>query len=93
MNTDNYVRIKTLASYPQRPEKTHTYKSGENIGKQRKINAQPASQGLLHVSEKTIWEWVRKGQFPQPIKLSGNVTVWRMSEVQAWIESKMEAQA
>ncbi|ENW86649.1 hypothetical protein F906_01708 [Acinetobacter pseudolwoffii] len=85
---EQYARVKQLASAPSTPEKIYTVKTGENAGMKRKVSAKPERVGLLPVSEKTIWEWVRQGKFPQPIRMSGNVTVWRMSEVQAWIEEK-----
>ncbi|MEG2268605.1 MAG: AlpA family phage regulatory protein, partial [Acinetobacter sp.] len=37
---------------------------------------------------KTIWQWVKRGLFPAPIKLSDSVTVWRLSDIQAWMQSK-----
>ena len=85
---DQFLRIKQLASYPARPAKTHIYKSGDNAGQHKNISAKPASQGVIAVTEKTIWQWVRQGKFPKPIRLSANVTVWSLSEVTAWIESK-----
>ncbi|NGP41054.1 helix-turn-helix transcriptional regulator [Acinetobacter lwoffii] len=85
---EQYARVKQLASAPSTPEKIYTVKTGENAGMKRKVSAKPERVGLLPVCEKTIWEWVRQGKFPQPIRMSGNVTVWRMSEVQAWIEEK-----
>lgn len=85
---DQYLRIKDIASYPAQQEKLHIYKSGENKGTSKKISARAARYGLLSVSEKTIWQWVKQGKFPKPIKLSANVTVWRLSEVTLWIESR-----
>jgi predicted DNA-binding transcriptional regulator AlpA len=43
---------------------------------------------MIAVSEKTIWKWVKDGAFPQPVKLGSGVTVWRLSDVQAWMQSK-----
>ena len=88
---EQYYRVKQIASAPATPEKIHVYKTGENAGKTRKIKAKPARQGLLPVSEKTIWEWSRDGRFPKPIRLGGaggKVTVWRASDVQKWIEQR-----
>lgn len=85
---DQYLRIKDIASYPARKEKSHIYKSGDNEGVSKKISERPASRGILSVSEKTIWQWVKQGKFPKPIKLSANVTVWRLSDVTTWIEAK-----
>lgn len=85
---EQYARVKQLASAPSTPEKIYTVKTGENAGMKRKVSAKPERVGLLPVSEKTIWTWVKQGKFPQPIKMSDNVTVWRMSEVQAWIDAQ-----
>ena len=88
---ETYLRARFIGSSPARPAKIHIYKSGANAGQIKNISARPASQGLIGVSEKTIWQWVRQGKFPQPIKLSANVTVWRLSDVQAWLDAKAEA--
>ena len=87
---EKYVRIKRLASAPSTPEKIYTIKTGENAGKTRRVSAKPERIGLLPVTEKTIWSWVRDGKFPKPLKLSTNVTVWRTSEVEAWIEEQAD---
>lgn len=88
LNQEQFLRIKDLANYPAKDATQHTYKSGINKGKTKNINARPASRGLIGVSDKTIWQWVKQGQFPAPIKLSDGVTVWRMSEVLEWINSQ-----
>jgi prophage regulatory protein len=33
----------------------------------------------------TVWDFVAKNKFPQPIKLSARVTVWLESEVDAYM--------
>lgn len=90
---DEFVRMKQLASYSEKPETTHTYKSGINKGKTKVISARRTSHGLIGVSEKTIWQWVKEGKFPAPIRLSANITVWRLSDVQAWMENKASESA
>ena len=91
MNTatqEQFIRIKELANRKALPERTHTYKSGINKGKTKRLNARPETKGMIAVSEKTIWQWVRNGAFPQPVKLGSGVTVWRLSDVQAWMQSQ-----
>lgn len=88
LHKEQYARVKQLASASPTSEKIYTVKTGKNAGMKRKVNAKPERIGLLPVSEKTIWTWVKQGKFPQPIKMSDNVTVWRMSEVQAWIDAQ-----
>lgn len=92
LDQDRFLRIKDLANIPAKAATQHIYKSGMNKGRAKTINARPASKGLLSVSDKTIWNWVKRGEFPAPIKLSPSVTVWRLSDVQAWMQEKgMEA--
>lgn len=33
------------------------------------------------VGRQTIWRWVSRGAFPQPVKLSAGATRWRLSEL------------
>ena len=88
IHKEQYARVKQLTSASSTSEKIYTVKTGKNAGMKRKVSAKPERVGLLPVSEKTIWTWVKQGKFPQPIKMSENVTVWRMSEVQAWIDAQ-----
>jgi prophage regulatory protein len=41
---------------------------------------------LIPVAHSTLWAWVRAGKFPAPLKLSDRITVWRNSDVQAFIK-------
>ena len=36
---------------------------------------------LLGISHSTLWEWVRKGRFPQPISLGPNTRAWLQEEI------------
>ena len=42
---------------------------------------------FLPIGKSTVWAWVRAGKFPQPIKLSDNVTVWRNSDIHDWLNN------
>lgn len=79
-----FTDVKKLTSAPSTPEKIHEYKTGVNKGKTRKLKAKTAREGILPVSEKTIWTWVREGKFPQPIRINGR-TIWRLSDIEQWI--------
>jgi|JI10StandDraft_1071094.scaffolds.fasta_scaffold2940109_1 prophage regulatory protein len=39
----------------------------------------------LPFSAPTLWRKVAAGEFPKPLKLSERVTVWKVSEVRAWM--------
>ena len=43
---------------------------------------------IIPVHRQTIWSWVRKGQFPQPVKVSNARIFWRESAVLAWIAER-----
>lgn len=38
------------------------------------------------IASSTWWAWVKEGKAPKGIKLSHRVTVWRASDIQAFIE-------
>lgn len=88
MQSEIHLRLKDLVSTPAQPEKIHVYKSGLSKGMTKKIRAHPARRGLIGVGKTTLWRWVKEGVFPQPIRLSDGVTVWRLSDVQKWLEEK-----
>lgn len=39
------------------------------------------------VSRTTIYEWVKKGQFPKPVKIGGRAIAWRVSDLDQWAEN------
>lgn len=42
----------------------------------------------LGLGESTIWQWVREGKFPKPLKLSKTLTRWKAVDVQSWIDAQ-----
>jgi prophage regulatory protein len=40
---------------------------------------------LTNISKATVWRWVKEGTFPQPIKITRRVTVWKSSDIDAYI--------
>lgn len=43
---------------------------------------------LLSISRANVYRLMKAGKFPQSIKLTERTVVWRLSELDAWIESK-----
>lgn len=43
----------------------------------------------LPFSAPTLWRMVKKGDFPPSIKVSARLTVWKVSEVRAWMASQV----
>jgi predicted DNA-binding transcriptional regulator AlpA len=42
----------------------------------------------LGVHRSTLWRWTHAGNFPKPIQLSPDISVWRKSTVDAWRAAK-----
>jgi hypothetical protein len=53
--------------------------------------ADPPIPPLIPVSKSTWWAGVASGRFPQSLKLSPGVTVWRAEEIRALIEQCQES--
>lgn len=43
------------------------------------------------VSASSIWNWVRTGKFPAPVKLSPNCTAWNAADVERWAAERIAA--
>lgn len=41
---------------------------------------------IIPVGRSTWWEGVKSGRYPQPLKLSPRVTVWRTEDIQKLIQ-------
>lgn len=41
----------------------------------------------IPVSKSTIFQWVKDGKFPQPVKLSARCTAWRDEDVRKFSEN------
>jgi prophage regulatory protein len=50
-------------------------------------------QEITTLSRSTLWEKVRAGTFPRPLKIHKQRIAWRASEVEAWIASCDSAEA
>lgn len=58
----------------------------ETVSDQSMRPAQAAR--FLGVGESTFWRWSKAPGFPQRIKLSERVTVYRLSDLQAWRDAQ-----
>jgi len=47
----------------------------------------------LPFSTSTLWRRVRANTFPKPIRISPQVTAWRVGDLRAWLKSPGEFQA
>ncbi len=47
----------------------------------------PVVQRYIPYGKTTFWNMVKAGTFPEPIKLSPNITAWRAEDIHAYIAS------
>lgn len=43
---------------------------------------------LIGLSRSTLYEYMKIGQFPRPVKLGQRAVGWRLSSVDAWLSSR-----
>lgn len=53
----------------------------------------PAVPGLIPISRSSWWAGVKAGRYPQPIKLSPRVTVWRARDIMDMINREESPKA
>lgn len=54
--------------------------------------ADPPLPAIVPVSRSTLWNMVKEGRFPRPVKLGPRITVWRVEDVRAFIENAATSQ-
>jgi predicted DNA-binding transcriptional regulator AlpA len=52
---------------------------------------QPQVLGLVPISKSTLWRRVQARTFPEPVKLSTRITVWRIEDIRIWIAQQAHA--
>lgn len=75
------AELATTAEY-----KARIYKTKD--GTTRTVKARPSSIGILPFGRSTIYDLVRKGDMPAPVRLSERVSAWRTTDLIKWLESK-----
>jgi prophage regulatory protein len=57
-----------------------------------KILRRPEVETRCGLARSTIYDWIKAGAFPKPVRLGQRSVGWRESEIRAWIEAR-ETQA
>lgn len=47
----------------------------------------PEVESRTGLSRSTIYDWMKRGDFPQPVKLGVRLVAWRESDVVAWLDA------
>lgn len=56
----------------------------------RELASRPKCPGRLPLSPNSIWRLAREGKFPKPVRLSEAITAWRLEDIEAWEQSKLQ---
>jgi prophage regulatory protein len=53
-----------------------------------KLLRRPEVEARTGLSRSTLYDWMKRGEFPQPVKLGARLVAWRESDVTEWLESR-----
>jgi prophage regulatory protein len=48
----------------------------------------PAVEARTGLSRSTLYDWMKRGEFPHPVKLGSRLVAWRESDVAVWLDSR-----
>lgn len=53
-----------------------------------KLLRRPEVEARTGLSRSTLYDWMKRGEFPQPVRLGTRLVAWRESDVTEWLESR-----
>ncbi|HBG97963.1 MAG: AlpA family transcriptional regulator [Rhodobacteraceae bacterium] len=53
-----------------------------------KILRRPDVEARTGLARSTIYDWMKRGAFPQPVALGARLVGWRESEIDAWLAAR-----
>ncbi|MGY3437024.1 MULTISPECIES: helix-turn-helix transcriptional regulator [unclassified Marinovum] len=53
-----------------------------------KLIRRPEVEARTGLSRSTLYDWMKRGDFPQPVKLGARLVAWRESDVTAWLQTR-----
>jgi prophage regulatory protein len=48
----------------------------------------PEVEARTGLSRSTLYDWMKRGEFPQPVRLGARIVAWRECDVTEWLESR-----
>ena len=60
----------------------------EEFLRMKDLANRPDSKGLIGVSSQTIWRWIQQKRFPEPVRIGSHISLFKMSEIQAWMKAQ-----
>jgi prophage regulatory protein len=58
-----------------------------------KLLRRPEVEARTGLSRSTLYDWMKRGEFPQPVKLGTRLVAWRESDIDDWLESRQQRSA
>lgn len=58
-----------------------------------KLLRRPEVEARTGLSRSTIYDWMKRREFPAPVALGARLVAWRESDVNAWLESRQSKSA
>ena len=55
-----------------------------------KLIRRPEVEARTGLSRSTIYDWMKRGVFPQPVRLGTRLVAWRESDIAVWLESRQQ---
>lgn len=56
----------------------------------QKLLRRPDVEARTGLSRSTIYDWMKRGEFPQPVKLGSRLVAWRENDIGDWLESRQQ---
>jgi prophage regulatory protein len=53
-----------------------------------RILRRPDVEARTGLSRSTIYDWMKRGEFPQPVALGARLVGWRESDIEAWMAAR-----
>jgi len=53
-----------------------------------RILRRPDVEARTGLSRSTIYHWMNKGEFPQPVALGARLVGWKESDIEAWLTAR-----
>lgn len=58
-----------------------------------RILRRPEVETRTGLSRSTIYDWMKREEFPKPVKLGARLVGWMESDVAAWLENRKPGKA
>ena len=53
-----------------------------------RILRRPEVEARCGIGRSTLYDWMARGEFPQPVKLGARLVGWKESTISAWLDAR-----